>query len=410
MSAATSIQPQTFDETGWARALIARIVAECPKRTATGEDERRAHGIVRDEMEALGLETSVKPFTWNKSIYANLALHFGTATLGSLLAGKRPALGLALHALSAASYAADSARAAFVMRRLFPFRASQNVLGVLRAKKAPRLRVVFLAHVDAAYTGLVFRPELVKRLHSKPGTFMYKSLRVATGATAALAVVDVLQLVFGKSWPLRIARLGLSVPALVAFLFNLDVVLRNHTVPGAMDDLSGVAGILLLARRLRARELEDVEVVFVGTGCEESGLGGAERLCEQMRAEWSRDRTVIIGLDGLANGELRYFVEGEIFPLPVQPWLAEAIEGVAASDPRFAEVRAFEIPVGGTDAVPFATAGYPAVTLGCVDPHHGMPREYHLPSDTPENLEVEKIPFCVDVAERVFDAVIARRG
>jgi hypothetical protein len=401
MSAATSTRAESFDETAWARDFIARIVRECPTRTATGEDERRAHLIVRDELTALGLDTEVQPFQWNKSLYANLALHFGVATAGSLIGGRAPGIAFLLHALSAASYAADSARHSFLLRRLFPFRASQNVLGTLRPKKTPRVRVVFLAHVDAAYTGVIFRPEVVKRFASKPNSFTYKSLRVVTGSVAALAVVDLLQMVFGKSWPLRLARLGLSIPALIAFLGNLDVVVRNQTVPGAMDDLSGVAGILLLARRLRARELDDVEVVFVGTGCEESGLGGAEALCARMRDQWDPHNTVIVGLDGLANGDLRYFREGEIFPVPLSPWLSRLVEDAGGVTP-------FEIPVGGTDAVPFATAGYPAVTLGCVDPARGMPREYHLPSDTPENLEVEKIPFCVDVAERVFDAIVTR--
>lgn len=408
MSAATSIQQTTFDEVAWARGFVSRMVAECPTRTSTGEDERRAHALIAAELEALGLETETKPFRWNKDLYATLALHFGLGTLGSLVAGRAPVVGLALHALTAASYAADSARKAFLLRRLFPFRPSQNVLGTLRAKREPRLRVVFLAHVDAAYTGLVFQPEFVARMGSKPGTAMYKSLRVATGALAGLAAIDALQLWFGKSRALRLARLGLTIPPLVAFLLNLDVVIRNRTVPGAMDDLSGVAGILLLARRLRERAPEDVEIVFVGTGCEESGLGGAESLCEQMGNTWSRDRTVVIGLDGLANGELRYFQEGEIFPVPLAPWLRDAIVDVAASDPRFAEVKGFEIPVGGTDAVPFASKGYAAVTLGCVDPSRGMPREYHLPSDTPENLEVEKIPLCVDFAERLFEAIVER--
>jgi Zn-dependent M28 family amino/carboxypeptidase len=254
----------------------------------------------------------------------------------------------------------------------------------------------------------MFRPELASRVVAKPGSLAYKSMRLTTGALAGLAAVDALQLWFGKSRALRLARLGLSIPPLVAFLLNLDVVLRNRTVPGAMDDLSGVAGIVLLARRLRERAPEDVEVVFVGTGCEESGLGGAESLCAQMSTEWDRERTVIIGLDGLANGELRFFLEGELVPVPLAGWLREAIVDVASKDPRFAEVAAFDIPVGGTDALPFASNGYPAVTLGCVEPTRGMPREYHLPSDTPENLEVEKIPFCVDFAERLFEAIVDR--
>jgi hypothetical protein len=404
MSAATSIRESTFDEIAWAREFVSRIVAECPARTATGDDERRAHARVAEELEALGLATETRPFRWNKSLYANLALHFGLGTLGSLVSS--PTIGLALHALTAASYGADSSRKAFLLRRLFPFRASQNVLGTIAAKGPPRLRIVFLAHVDAAYTGIMFRPEIASRVAAKPGSLTYKSLRIATGALAGLAAVDALQLFFGKSRALRLARFGLTLPPLIAFLVNLDVVIRNRTVPGAMDDLSGVAGILLLARRLRERAPEDVEIVFVGTGCEESGLGGAESLCEQMKTTWDRERTVVIGLDGLANGQLRYFLEGELFPVPLASFLREAIVDVAASDPRFAEVTAFDIPVGGTDALPFATNGYAAVTLGCVDASRGMPREYHLPSDTPENLEVEKIPFCVDFAERLFDAIV----
>lgn len=400
MSAATSIPTDSLDETAWAREFIARIVRECPRRTATGPDERRAHEMVKSELEALGLSTELLPFRWNKSLYATLALHFGVATAGSLIGGRAPGLAFLLHALSAASYAADSARAAFVLRRVFPFRPSQNVLGKISPKKPARLRVVFLAHVDAAYTGVMFRPELAGRVASKPGGFAYKSLRVTTASVAGLAVVDLLQMVLGKSWPLRVARLGLSIPAVIAFLANLDVVLRNHTVPGAMDDLSGVAGMILLARRLRARELDDVEVVFVGTGCEESGLGGAESLCAAMREQWDPANTVIVGLDGLANGELRYFREGEIFPVKVVPWLQQIVESTGTPG--------FEIPVGATDALPFATAGYPAVTLGCVDPSRNMPREYHLPSDTVENLEVEKISLCVDVAERVFDGIVTR--
>ena len=66
----------------------------------------------------------------------------------------------------------------------------------------------------------------------------------------------------------------LSVPGLVGFVLMLNVVARNELVPGAMDDLSGVAALLLLARRFTSAAAalplpRDVELVFVVTGCEE---------------------------------------------------------------------------------------------------------------------------------------------
>jgi acetylornithine deacetylase/succinyl-diaminopimelate desuccinylase-like protein len=276
---------------------------------------------------------------------------------------------------------------------------------------SPRLRVVFVAHADAAYTGVIFRPEVARRFLTQDTSPIYKSLRVTTGAVAGLALLDLVELAGGRSRALSVLRAALTVPAFLAFALNLDVVVRNHVVPGAMDDLSGVAGMLLLARRLqvRGRVPDDVEVVFCATGCEEAGLGGAQALARDKQADWDRSSTVVIGLDGLANGSLCWLHEGEIFPVPIAPWLLEALRDTAASDPRFAEIRGFEIPVGGTDAVPFAKAGYDAVTLGCVDRSLNMPRHYHTPNDTPENLEAEAIAPCLDFAERLFNSILARK-
>lgn len=200
------------------------------RRMATSEDERRAHALIRASMVTLGLTTETHAFKFNTSLYANLALHFGLGTIGSLVGGRAPALGLALHALSAGSYALDSSRRAFLLRRLFPFRDSQNVLGTLPARGEPRLRIVFLAHADAAFTGKVFEPAFTR--FAKPGP-LHKSLRIATGAVAGLAAVDVAQLVFGRSRALSLLRGVLSVPPLLATLLNLDVVLRDQIVPGA---------------------------------------------------------------------------------------------------------------------------------------------------------------------------------
>jgi hypothetical protein len=395
------------EEAAWAREFVTRIVAACPKRMPTSDDERRAHAMIRAEMESIGLETEVHDFTFNRDLYATLALHFGLGTLGSLVASRAPLAGFALHAVSAASYALDSSHRALLLRRLFPFRPSQNVLGTFPATGKPRLRVVFLAHTDAAFTGKVFDPAFVKIFGSKSGP-LYKSLRVTTAALGVLAALDLFQLAKGRSTALTALRTVLSIPPFIAAALNADVVRRGEIVPGAMDDLSGVAGMLLLAKRLREKKPHDVELVFVATGCEEAGLGGARALARDRADAWSKDDTIVIGLDGCANGELCWFREGEIFDVPAAPFLEQAIGEVAASSEPFSEVAEFTIPVGGTDAIPFAIAGWPAVTLGCVDRTRNMPRHYHWPTDTPENMEAEKIPFCVDFTEALIGKLWAR--
>jgi putative aminopeptidase FrvX len=237
-------------------------------------------------------------------------------------------------------------------------------------------------------------------------------MRLAAYTQLALAGVDGLGVALGPArhllWP---AVAGLSIPGLLVFLLNLEIVLRNEIVPGANDNLSGCAGLALLANRLVATRPDDVELVFVIAGAEEAGTGGSRALAHQMRDEWSPSDTIVLGVDGLSGGELCYFHEGDIFPLPIAPWLRQQIEDLAASQPRFAQVAVHEMDVGATDAGPFQAAGYDAVCIGRVDRALGSPRHYHHPTDTPDNLDMDEVLEAVDFIELLVNRIIdARRG
>jgi len=401
-----------FDELAYTRALLERIVRLCPRRRPCSEDERRAHELMRVELTRLGLPEGVlDEFRFSESLYANMALHFGLGTLGTAVSGLAPAAGFVLHALAAASFMLDSTKRAFLLRRLLPWRRSQNLVVTLPGlDPEPALRLVFMAHADAALTGRMFEPAMVALVERLPGP-LGRLMAVTAYSQLALAGFDLLRLALGPlTLPLRPVEALLTLPALLAFVLNLEVVLRDEVVPGANDNLSGVVGMSLLARRLLASKPPQVELVFVVTGAEEAGLGGAAHLVAANAARWDRARTVAIGLDGLSNGELRYFDEGEVVRRRVSPWLREELERVAASEPRFASVRAFQIPVGGTDVLPFHERGYDGLCLGCVDPALGAPRHYHLPSDTVENLEPGAIIEAVDFAQKLVVAIAQRRG
>lgn len=389
--------------TARATDLVARIVAECPRRVCGNDGERRAQEILADAFAAAGAATSYHAFRWNTHLYAVLALHFGLAVLGSCLSPFFPAAALALHALAALSYWGDSTRRFYLLRRLLPTRASRNLLATLPAAGEPRLRIALVAHADAAYTGLMFDPRVVAHATRSPG-FLKRGLLVATLATALLAVLDA-ALPF---LPLLPAVGVLTLPPLIAFLLSAEVIVRNRVVPGANDNLTGCAGAVILAERLRATKPADVEFVFVATGAEEAGTGGA--YCLARDCGWPREDTVVLGIDGLSNGELRWFVEAEMGRRPVPEWLERAIRDAAEGDPRFAPVSRYEIPTGSTDALPFRARGYDAVTIGCIDPAIGAPRHYHLPSDTPENLDAAQLEASIDFVERVVGRVTAARA
>ncbi|MBM4396547.1 MAG: M28 family peptidase [Deltaproteobacteria bacterium] len=409
-------QPPAFDEKAFVRELIERIVAECPRRQPTSEDERKAQGIVEAEFARLGLATGYKPFRFNDNLYSNLALHTGLGTLGTMVSGVSPFAGLALHLTSGLSYLFDSTRKGYFLRRVLGFKPSQNLLAVLPAEGEPRLRVVITAHIDAAFTGWIFKPEFVKAFSSahlpKGFEFMGRAVALATLNQFPLAAIDLLRIVFGRvlTAPLRPLEALLTLPSALAFVMNLQMVLRNEVVPGANDDLSGVAALPILARRLAATKRPDVEYVFAVTGCEEASLGGGDALAKQMAGVWDKTKTVVVGLDMLSLGQLHFLEgEGEVIRTWIPQWLGDACRKVAASEPRFAEVKGFRVDIGGSDVAAFLARGWEGVCLACIDPEKGMPEHYHSPKDAPENMDWDKVIFSIDFAERLVREIVAIR-
>jgi hypothetical protein len=342
-----------------------------------------------------------------------MTLHFGLAVLGTLLFGWSPAVALALHLLAAVSYALDATRRGYLLRRLLPSVRSRNLLAVRQAVGQRRLRLVLVGHIDAAFTGTAFHPAVIragtKESRWRALRFLRKSMLVAVGATLLAALLDVLALVVGPA-PWLWALLALmSLPAFLVFAGNLEIVLRNQVVPGACDNLTGCAAVAVLAERLRDFRPDDLELVYVVTGAEEAGTGGASALARAMASSWEPGETVVLGLDTLSNGELRLLQEGEMLPEPLPAWLAALVTDVAASAPRWGAVPTYQIPSGATDALPFLRRGYDAACLGCIDPEIGAPRHYHRLTDTPDNVDLAQLALSIDFAEALVRALPERR-
>jgi hypothetical protein len=400
------------DERAYVFELIERIIRECPDRSPTSEGERRSQEIMRAELERLCLSSEDHPFAFNDNLCANLALHFGMATAGTAISGLFPLAGLLMHLTAGGSYFADSARRGYVLRRLLRFKPSQNLLATMPAEGEPKLRIVVAAHCDAAYTGLLFDPRMVRLMVGRrlPG-ILERFLALATWSQLALAGLDVARIFLGPlTLPLRPLEALLTVPSALAFVIGAETGVRKRVVPGANDDLSGVAALPVLAARLAAKKPSDVELVFAVTGCEEASMGGADALARDKLAVWDRANTVVLVLDSINNGDLAYIhTEGEVWRTPVPSWLVSLLKETAGADSRFAGLVGMAPPVGGTDAAAFLAHGYDSVGICCIDPKLGVPREYHLPTDDPEHLEMDPLMKGIDFAEAAIHAIIRRR-
>lgn len=400
MSAATAPLPATRPTP---LERITALEALGPRRLTGTPTEKAAQESIGRELEALGYRLEWRSYRFSQSLYANLMLHFGLAALATGVGLSSPWVGALLHGLVAISYALESNRRALLLRSLFPSITSQNLLATRPARSTRRRRLVLIAHADAAYTGLLFNPALIKVATKQPpkglGWFK-KQLGLATVSVALLAVLEALAGAGVWSAPTWL-RGVITVPSTLTFLLNLDVVLRNQVVPGAADNLTGCSACVELAHRLEGQLPDDVELVIVISGSEEAGTGGALRLAQQVMQTkaWTPADTVVLGLDTLANGTLRVLEEGELWPLPIDPRLLEAVAAENAARPGRPPVTTYVVPTGATDALPFLVRGFPSVSLTCIDPEIGAPRHYHRPSDTWTNLDPAELEGSIDFAE-----------
>jgi hypothetical protein len=409
---ATDALPTGAELVARTRALLERF----PLRLTGTAGERGLQEACAKELEELGGVSEWHDFRWGRSIYASLALHFGLATGALVLGVWAPIAAACIHLVVALSYVSESARKRPLLRWALATVRSQNVLVTFPARRAMRHRIVTLAHADAAYTGLLFSPAIV-RLAAKESTSVIgrafrKGLAVAIAGLFALAALESLLPWLPASPLWRVLACLLAVPSIAAFVLNLDVVVRNRVVPAANDNLSGCVATLELARHLRSRLPDDIELVTVITGCEEAGTGGATNLARDFVASerWSTTDTTVLALDTFSGGEPRLLQEGELVAKAIPPRLLALTNAVCEANPSLGPVTPYEIPSGATDAWPFLIAGFESVGITCIDPSLGAPRNYHLPTDDADHLDAAAFARTFAFTERFVTALAEERS
>jgi len=200
-------------------------------------------------------------------------------------------------------------------------------------------------------------------------------------------------------------RVGLA-GALLACAAMVDIG-RRPAVPGANDNLSGVAALAALARALRDRPLEGLRVLLVSAGAEEALQEGIRGFARAHFPRLPRGSTWFVNLDTIGSGRL-VLLEGE-GPLRMRDYRGGFKDFVArcAADEGISVLRGLRSHNSTDSEVP-NRAGYPVATLVSID-HQKLIPHYHLNSDTPEHLDYG----CVADAARLVEAVaraLARAG
>ncbi len=368
-------------------------------RTPCSAGEREAAAWVAARLRATGLADVVEEDepSWGTFLPQVTALGALGVLAAVLAAVRRPRTALCCAALAVAGIVDEAQNGPRLLRRAFRRRRSTvNVVARGGDPQAGRTLVVHVHH-DAAQTGRFYdqslmialhrrRPQLTARLKRQPPQW-WLGLAAPLGALVTS--------ITARRTP---ALLGASVGSL-AVAAATDIW-RSPTVPGANDNLSGVAALVALAEMARERPLGDLRLVLVSCGAEETLQDGIRAFVGSHGHELDPHRTWFLNLDGVGSANLAMLeAEGPI-------WMEEhtgtdfrdLIEEVARE--QGVELERSLRARASTDTVIPSRAGYPSAFIGSITDWR-LPANYHLMSDTPENLDYGSVARAATLAYAV---------
>jgi hypothetical protein len=279
------------------------------------------------------------------------------------------------------------------LRRVLKRQKTTNVVASVGPDDAEHTLIVH-AHHDAARTSFIFDDSAAKFVIDHLPFLMNGRDRwpplmgMVWGGPAAIAVSS---LTGGK----KTAALGTAFAAGTAAV--MADMIRQPVVPGANDNLSGVAVLLEVARRLRdgGGPPDGVRVILLSAGAEEANQEGMLAFARRHFPELSPERTSFLCLDTVGSPEL-VLIEGEGF-LKMFEYPSHQKERVAAAahDAGVRLRRGMRFTFATDGLVPLRQ-GYEAAAIGSMT-EHLVPSNYHWPSDTAENVNYTSVANAVQI-------------
>jgi hypothetical protein len=366
------------------------------ERPSASAGERRAAEWIAQRLRGHGCEARVEQERAHGTYWWPMGLLCALAGAGGLTGRRVPAV--AAGAFAAAAIADDiTGGRQWFRRRLLPSRPTWNVVAEGGDRDAERT-VIVVAHHDAAHTSLLFSPApsafvgehlpgLIERTDTTPPLMwpvVGGPLLVAAGALLGARAVRIVGAVLALASAASFAEIG-----------------ARGVVPGANDNLTGVATLAGLARLLADEPVAGVRVLLVSTGSEESFMEGMQAFARRHFAMLPTDRTHVICVDTVGSPEL-VMLEGEgmlrmhDYPAAFRELVADCARRAGVHLRRGLRFR------NATDALIARRAGYPTVMLGSIN-RYKLPDNYHWPTDVPDNVDfsttADAVALCREVVQ-----------
>jgi hypothetical protein len=368
-------------------------------RASCSPGEHQAAEWIAEALRQLGADAEVE----RERIHGTYWWPLGLTSAGGLAAaamGKRGSrrLGAALGLLSSALVFDELGARGRWLRRLLPKQVTANVMARLGDPDAERTLLI-VSHHDAAHSGIFFNPRIAEFLGRRPSP---RAPRDLPGPMLPIAAGPALGALAALTGSRKLGRLTQLLCA--GIILSFAHIANSRTVPGANDNLTGVATLLEVARSVADRPVPGLRLLLVSTGAEESLMEGMRAFAERHIGELAPERTQVLCVDCVGSPHL-VLVEAEGM-LEVHRY-DDALKDVIAScatEQGIRLIRGYTMRLG-TDGYIALRRGVPAACLMSVD-DNGVASNYHWPTDTPERVDYGTL----ENAARLCEAVVRKAG
>jgi hypothetical protein len=378
--------------------LLAEIEAlvDVGRRAPGSDAERRAAGHLEGRLKELGREVEVESIEVWPNWPLGYAILAALSVLGSVLSVSVPLVGVVLALLAPLLTFLDAGVLLPTVRRFLGRRASQNVVSWGDRDKPGILLLV--AHYDAGRGGLA----IGQKADERRAAFSHL-IRRPIGPLEPLFWAELAILAFcilrlpGLSGTLLTALQFIpTVVLILAVALLLDIALSG-TKAGENDNASGAALALALAERFGGGALEHFDLHVLLAGGQQALAGGSRAFLKRHKGELGRERTVVLNLDAVASGTVRYTTrEGPLVAVKSHPQVVEICDAIAEDDE---DEKAFgarrlvnRVPSDGYAA---RSAGLPATTISC------RGRLDNIPARVDGEALQRAEGFCVELIQRL---------
>ncbi len=266
-------------------------------RLAATEGETKAINYIRKELDKENIESNVESFKWSKSlrklrkliflwififILSNEILLLHPTFTWLIL----PLDGLFFLVLMfGGKFAFDHSKLIFIGKK----RESNNIITTIQAKDLYPNRpvIIFSAHYDSISSNFPFKMTKILLLSAVCLLLSILLINLILSIWSIIVLFTTIQIEIIYIW-IRTISLIIGLILLIEIFLTFFMKTTNESV-GSIDNASGTAILLELAKLIKKNPLEKTDVIFLWCGAEEMGLWGSKQYCSKHFEELDND-------------------------------------------------------------------------------------------------------------------------